>query len=304
MSLKRSSEQKGAEATKKAKSNNLKQATLFTMFKPQAKAEPLATKAKDEASVAEEEAPVTKDPKALFKNADQETLALLELEMTTMNYEWLKVLAPELTKPYFIKLKKFLEGEKEAKKTIFPPAHHIYSWSNYTPASSVKVVILGQDPYHNYNQAHGLCFSVVKGVKTPPSLINMYKALTIDYPDFKTPTHGYLENWAKQGVLLLNTSLSVEAHKAGSHANQGWEQFTDAVIKYLNEKKSNIVFILWGAHAQKKGASIKQSKHLVLKGAHPSPLSAHRGFFECHHFKKANDYLSEHGRPTIDWNCL
>lgn len=137
--------------------------------------------------------------------------------------------------------------------------NQIYSWSNYTPPSKVKVVILGQDPYHNFNQAHGLCFSVIKGVRVPPSLVNMYKALKTDYEDFNIPNHGYLEEWAKQGVLMLNTSLSVEAHKAGSHANQGWEQFTDAIIKYLNEKKANIVFMLWGSHAQKKGSRINKS---------------------------------------------
>lgn len=143
--------------------------------------------------------------------------------------------------------------------------NQIYSWSNYTPPSKVKVVILGQDPYHNFNQAHGLCFSVVKGVKVPPSLANMYKALAMEYKDFKTPDHGYLEEWAKQGVLMLNTSLSVEAHKAGSHANQGWEQFTDAIIKYLNEKKANIVFMLWGSHAQKKGARINKSVRSAIQ---------------------------------------
>ncbi|CAO0803609.1 unnamed protein product [Mucor circinelloides] len=282
---------------------NKRQTTLLSMFKPVATAPKVADGAENKAEDVSA-ATKSKDPKDLFKGADQETLELLDLEITTMNYEWLKVLAPEMTKPYFLKLKRYLKAELAAKKTIFPPLNQIYSWSNYTPPSKVKVVILGQDPYHNFNQAHGLCFSVVKGVKVPPSLVNMYKALAMEYKDFKTPDHGYLEEWAKQGVLLLNTSLSVEAHKAGSHANQGWEQFTDAIIKYLNEKKANIVFMLWGSHAQKKGARINKSKHYVLTSVHPSPLSAHRGFFECKHFSKANAYLKEHGNEEINWNCL
>ncbi|GAN11140.1 uracil-DNA glycosylase [Mucor ambiguus] len=291
---------------------NKKQTTLLSMFKPVVTA-PVVTAPKvtdgveNTAEASDEVAGTTakkRDPKDLFKGASQETLELLDLEITTMNYEWLKVLAPEMTKPYFLKLKRYLKAELAAKKTIFPPLNQIYSWSNYTPPSKVKVVILGQDPYHNFNQAHGLCFSVVKGVKVPPSLVNMYKALSMEYSDFKIPNHGYLEEWAKQGVLLLNTSLSVEAHKAGSHANQGWEQFTDAIIKYLNEKKANIVFMLWGSHAQKKGARINKSKHHVLTSVHPSPLSAHRGFFECKHFSKANAYLKEHGNEEINWNCL
>ncbi|KAI8643678.1 uracil-DNA glycosylase-like protein [Parasitella parasitica] len=286
---------------------NKKQTTLLSMFKPVANASSTATGTNVEAlrvSTGTGTGTKQKNPSDLFKNVDQETLDLLDLEITSLNYGWLKELAPELTKAYFLKLKKYLKEEIAAKKTIFPPLNQIYSWSNYTPPSKVKVVILGQDPYHNFNQAHGLCFSVIKGVKVPPSLVNVYKALQIDYPDFKIPTHGYLEEWAKQGVLLLNTSLSVEAHKAGSHANQGWEQFTDAVIKYLNEKRVNIVFMLWGSHAQKKGARINKSKHCVLSSVHPSPLSAHRGFFESGHFKKANEYLKEHGQDEINWNCL
>ncbi|KAI9478462.1 MAG: uracil-DNA glycosylase-like protein [Benjaminiella poitrasii] len=277
--------------------SNKKQVSLLTMFKP------VSVKKDDSGDL---DAPDVKpeDRGALFKNVDADKIELLDLEIKTMNYEWLKVLAPELVKPYFLNLKRFLNAELAAKKVIFPPLNQIYSWSNYTPPSKVEVVVLGQDPYHNYNQAHGLCFSVVKGVRVPPSLLNIYKAIKNDYPDFKTPDHGFLENWAKQGVLLLNTSLSVEAHKAGSHANQGWEHFTDAVINYLNEKKSNLVFILWGSHAQKKGAKINKNKHLILRGVHPSPLSAHKGFFDCQHFKKTNEYLIEHGKSEINWNCL
>ncbi|OAD79627.1 hypothetical protein PHYBLDRAFT_130035 [Phycomyces blakesleeanus NRRL 1555(-)] len=217
---------------------------------------------------------------------------------------WFKALKPEMTKPSFLALKKFLKAEKEAKKTVYPADDQIYSWSNFTPLSNVKVVIVGQDPYHNVNQAHGLCFSVLKGITPPPSLVNIYKAISIDYPDFKKPNHGYLEEWAKQGVLMLNTSLTVRAHEPASHSNKGWEQFTEAIINHLNEKKKGIVFLLWGAHAQKKGSKIDNKKHLVLKAVHPSPLSAHRGFFECHHFKQTNEYLSQHGKEPINWNCL
>ncbi|KAI8985076.1 uracil-DNA glycosylase-like protein [Pilobolus umbonatus] len=275
--------------------SNKRQAVLTSMFKPLVKKE-------EEVKV--ESLTVKKDPRQLLKDVDEKTMKLLELEIATMNYDWFKVLLPEFTKEYFLKVKKYLNEELADKKTIFPPLNQVYSWSNYTPPSNVKIVILGQDPYHNHNQAHGLSFSVIKGVRVPPSLANMYIGLKKDYPEFVVPKHGYLEEWAKQGVLLLNTSLTVEAHKAGSHSQIGWEKFTDAIIKYLSDNKANIVFILWGAHSQKKGSRIDSSKHLVLKGVHPSPLSAHRGFFELQHFKKANEYLSSQGRETINWNCL
>ncbi|KAI8973318.1 uracil-DNA glycosylase-like protein [Mycotypha africana] len=250
-----------------AATSNKKQTTLLSMFKPvvaKSQTSPGIGSNTEEGNVKSLDVPSAKKkktPRELLgdKNINDETLKLLDLELKTLNYEWLKVLAPELVKPYFLKLKQYLKAQMDAKKVIFPPADQVYSWSHFTPPSKVEVVILGQDPYHNYNQAHGLCFSVVKGVKVPPSLVNMYKALKIDYPDFVAPQHGYLVEWAKRGVLLLNTSLTVEAHKAGSHANQGWEQFTDAVINYLNEKKSNLVFMLWGSHAQKKGARINKS---------------------------------------------
>ncbi|KAI9302945.1 uracil-DNA glycosylase-like protein [Cunninghamella echinulata] len=279
--------------------NNKRQATLFSMFKP------LNPKKADQE---ETEAAVTEsspeEARQILSDLDDEKKELLNLEMTTMHHQWLKVLKPELTKPYFLKLKKFLLQEKNDGQTIYPPENEIYSWSNYTPPSNVKIVIIGQDPYHGPGQAHGLCFSVKKGVPPPPSLVNMYKALEKDYPDFKKPNHGYLANWAKQGVLLLNTSLTVRKSNAASHSGKGWEEFTDAVINYINEKKSNVVFLLWGSHAQKKGAKINKSKHLILKSVHPSPLSAHRGFFDCQHFKKANEFLESKGRPTINWNCL
>ncbi|CDS13047.1 hypothetical protein LRAMOSA05231 [Lichtheimia ramosa] len=279
-----------------AKKPATRQASLLSMFKPKVVVE------KDVQALGVKTS--TRKPIDLFPDMDDAMKELLDLELTTMQYDWFKALKPEFTKPYFIQLKKFLKAEKEAKKTIFPPAPQIYSWSNYTPPSKVKVVIIGQDPYHNYNQAHGLCFSVVKGVKVPPSLVNIYKAISRDYPDFKTPNHGFLENWAKQGVLLLNTSLTVRAHDAGSHAGKGWEKFTDAIISHLSEKNAHIVFMLWGSHAQSRSGRINKSKHLVLKSVHPSPLSAHRGFFECGHFKAANEYLVKNARSAINWNCL
>ncbi|CAG8633687.1 5379_t:CDS:2 [Funneliformis caledonium] len=221
----------------------------------------------------------------LFSKTDKKVKEVLSLEIETMNSEWLKVLSGEIQKSYFI--------EPE-----------IYSWSRYTPPSLVKVVIIGQDPYHDDGQAHGLCFSVKNGVPPPPSLVNIYKALQRDIPSFQIPKHGNLVNWAKAGVLLLNTSLTVRAHNAASHSNKGWEKFTDAVIQYLSEKKHRLVFMLWGNHAIKKGKSINKAKHLVLESVHPSPLSAHRGFFECHHWSKANDYLKSLGKEEINWNSL
>ncbi|KAJ2845994.1 uracil DNA glycosylase [Coemansia brasiliensis] len=226
-----------------------------------------------------------------------------KLELETIEPSWLRLLQTELPKPYFKQLKKFLAQEHQAGKQIFPPAKDVYSWSRFAPFRQVRVVILGQDPYHGPGQAHGLAFSVQKGVRTPPSLLNMYKALE-GYQGFSKPDHGYLGGWAEQGVLLLNASLTVECHKANSHANKGWELFTDRAIELLNQKRKHVVFMLWGSYAQKKGAQIDKSKHLVLKAVHPSPLSAHRGFFECRHFEKANDYLAAHGLAPIDWSHL
>ena len=230
----------------------------------------------------------------------------MTLEYTTMHPSWLAALRTEFTKPYFCQLKLFLEKEKAAKMTIFPKESDIYSWSRLTPADRVKVVLLGQDPYHNVGQAQGLCFSVPYGVPPPPSLVNIYKELEGDLgPEhFIIPKHGCLECWAYQGVLLLNATLTVRAHQAASHANHGWETFTDAVIEYLNNEHENLVFLLWGSYAQKKGSRINRKKHLVLTSAHPSPLSASKGFFENHHFTEANKYLEKHGKLPINWNCL
>lgn len=230
---------------------------------------------------------------------------LLQLEHKTITENWMQILQVEFRKPYFASLKKFLQAEKAAGKKIYPPEEDIYSWTRLCSPDAVKVVILGQDPYHGPNQAHGLCFSVKPGIPAPPSLKNIYKELSQEYGSgFSIPKHGNLVGWARQGVLLLNTVLTVRASEAFSHKDKGWERFTDSVIDYLNRERKNIVFILWGSAAQKKGSKIDQKKHMVIKGVHPSPLSAMRGFFGCGHFEQANTYLQSHDKPVIDWNDL
>jgi uracil-DNA glycosylase len=212
---------------------------------------------------------------------------------------WKTALQPEFDKTYFVSLVDFVRREYTSKK-IFPPAPLIFNAFDQCPLEEVKVVILGQDPYHGAGQAHGLCFSVNDGVDFPPSLINIFKEINRDLAVSVPPT-GNLIRWAKQGVLLLNATLTVEAHKAGSHQGKGWEIFTDAVIKLLSEKKENLVFMLWGSYAQQKGAYIDSSRHLVLKSVHPSPLSAYRGFIGCGHFSAANNYLLSKGKKEIVW---
>ena len=213
---------------------------------------------------------------------------------------WLSVLEGEFDKPYMKELKGFLQQEKSSGKRIYPPGSLWFNAFNSTPFDEVRVVILGQDPYHGPRQAHGLCFSVQPGIRIPPSLMNIYKELESDLGITPAP-HGCLESWAKQGVLLLNATLTVEQGRAGAHQGKGWEQFTDAAIHALNDRKEHLVFMLWGSYAQKKGAFIDTGKHLVLKSTHPSPLSAHRGFLGCRHFSKANAYLRETGQAPIDW---
>ncbi|WP_317929388.1 uracil-DNA glycosylase [Halioxenophilus sp. WMMB6] len=213
---------------------------------------------------------------------------------------WLTHLKSEFDQDYMRTLKAFLKEEKTSGKTIYPPGGEMFNALNSTSFDKVKVVILGQDPYHGPGQAHGLCFSVRPEVPIPPSLVNIYKELHQDL-GISIPTHGNLQAWAEQGVLLLNATLSVEAGKAGSHQNKGWERFTDRVVHLLNDEREHLVFILWGSYAQKKGQFIDRNKHLVLQSPHPSPLSAHRGFFGCRHFTQANAYLSEHGLTPIDW---
>jgi uracil-DNA glycosylase len=214
---------------------------------------------------------------------------------------WLKVLQPEFEQDYMLKLKNHLKEEKEAGHTIYPKGKDIFNAFWKTPFTDLKVVILGQDPYHGANQAHGLSFSVQKGIATPPSLQNIYKELQTDIPGFKTPSHGDLTEWAEQGVLLLNSTLTVRASTAGSHQKFGWENFTNKVISEISKNKEGIVFILWGKFAQAKTDLIDQSKHHVLKSAHPSPFSAYNGFFGSHPFSKTNQLLLQQGKKPIDW---
>jgi uracil-DNA glycosylase len=213
---------------------------------------------------------------------------------------WLAHLAPEFDKAYMTQVRAFLLAEKKAGKTVFPPGDEIFSVFSHTPLDQVRVVILGQDPYHGAGQAHGLCFSVRPGIKVPPSLRNIYKEIHAEL-DFPIPAHGHLTSWADQGVLLLNSVLSVEEGRAGSHQGKGWETFTDRVVDVTNRECEGVVFMLWGSYAQRKGAIIDRQRHCVLTAPHPSPLSAHRGFLGCGHFKAANKYLESQGKAAIDW---
>lgn len=219
--------------------------------------------------------------------------------MSMIQNDWLEPLKPEFSKPYYAELFKFVKNEY-ATRQIFPPADDIFNAFHLTPLHEVKVVILGQDPYHNDGQAHGLCFSVKPDVDIPPSLVNIYQELHDDLGCY-IPNNGYLTKWAKQGVLMLNTVLTVRAHQANSHRSMGWEQFTDAAIRILNEQDRPIVFILWGSPAQKKAQMLNNPKHLILKAPHPSPLSAYRGFFGSRPFSQTNEFLVKNGLEPIDW---
>ena len=214
---------------------------------------------------------------------------------------WLNALEGEFKKPYFEEIRTFLKSELAHGKTVYPPPKLFFAALDLCPLDKVKVVIIGQDPYHGPNQAHGLCFSVNKGIPPPPSLINIFKELKTDL-SMDIPSHGNLTSWAEQGVLLLNASLSVESGKAGSHAHIGWQKFTNRIIQTVNEKTDHTVFMLWGGFAKKKQTAIDESKHLILTSGHPSPLSANKGYwFGNRHFSKCNDYLKQHGKSTIDW---
>ena len=220
-----------------------------------------------------------------------------------LEQNWLDIVGGEFDQPYMTQLKKFLQEEKAKGRVIYPKGTEIFNAMNTTAFDNVKVVIIGQDPYHGEGQAHGLCFSVLKGIAIPPSLINIYKEIEGEY-GVKMPHHGNLTGWAEQGVLLLNATLTVQKANAGSHQKKGWEEFTDAIIRAVNQGREHVVFLLWGSYAQKKGALIDRKKHLVLEAPHPSPLSAHRGFLGCGHFKKANDYLVKHGLGPIEWQKI
>jgi uracil-DNA glycosylase len=222
------------------------------------------------------------------------------MAITTLKNSWQEILKAEFEKDYMTSLMAFLKAEKQLGKTIYPDDNHIFTAFNHTDFNAVKIVILGQDPYHGLDQAHGLSFSVPKGIRTPPSLKNIYKELNRDL-DLPVPSHGFLESWADQGVLLLNCVLTVEQSKAASHQGKGWENFTDAAIAALNNKRDHLVFLLWGNYAQKKGQMIDRNRHLILTSAHPSPLSAHRGFMGNGHFSAANDYLIRNQQDPINW---
>lgn len=214
---------------------------------------------------------------------------------------WFKVLEGEFEKPYMKSLKDFLQQEKQEGFTVFPKGSDIFNAFKHTPFEKVKVVILGQDPYHGVGQAHGLSFSVQKGIVPPPSLKNIYKELADEFPDFKIPNHGELTAWADQGVLLLNATLTVRAHTAGSHQKRGWEQFTDKVITELSDKRTGLVFILWGNYAKQKEVLIDKSKHFIISSAHPSPFSAYNGFFGSKPFSKTNEILRKQGKEEVNW---
>ncbi|RUO59681.1 uracil-DNA glycosylase [Pseudidiomarina marina] len=217
--------------------------------------------------------------------------------MTAQALSWSDLLGEEKQQPYFLELMQRVQAERDAGKQIYPPSDQVFQAFKLTTLANLKVVILGQDPYHGPGQAHGLCFSVPDGVKHPPSLRNIFKAIQHDYPDYQIPESGNLERWARQGVLLLNTVLTVEQGKAHSHASWGWETFTDKVVEQINRHCEGIVFLLWGAHAQKKGALIDRQRHYVLETVHPSPLSAHRGFITAGHFRRTNELLD----TRISW---
>lgn len=213
---------------------------------------------------------------------------------------WKEHLSEEFRQPYMQGLAKFLAADEQAGKVLFPASQHCFNALNSTPLESVRVVILGQDPYHGPGQAHGLCFSVRPNVAIPPSLVNIFKEIQDDL-GIAPPDHGCLQPWAEQGVLLLNSVLTVVQGQAGAHQGKGWETFTDKVIETINREREGVVFLLWGSYAKKKGQHIDRTKHLVLDGPHPSPLSAYRGFFGCKHFSKANDWLQRQGKPTVNW---
>lgn len=221
--------------------------------------------------------------------------------MINIDPSWKSFFHEEQKKRYYIDIMQFLISEQQQNKTIYPPQEDIFNAFNYCAKNDIKVVIIGQDPYHDKGQAHGLSFSVQPYVKTPPSLRNIYKELSSDILGFEIPNHGFLKSWAEQGVLLLNTSLTVQAHKPASHSKIGWEIFTNSVIKHINNELDSLVFLLWGSHAQTKSVFIDESKHKILKSAHPSPFSAHRGFLGNKHFSETNKWLKEHNIKEINW---
>ncbi|KAI1821028.1 uracil-DNA glycosylase [Xylaria intraflava] len=299
-SLKRKSDSGTPDASKKTKVNG----SITSFFKTPATSTSTST---SNSSAAGAPPALKFDKAAWVAKLTPEQKTYLKLEIDTLDPSWLAVLKDEIVRPEFIALKKFLEKEQQAGKKVFPPPGDIYSWSRHTPFHTVKCVILGQDPYHNHNQAHGLCFSVRPPTPAPPSLKNMYIALKKDYPTFVAPPNsgGLLTPWAERGVLMLNASLTVRAHEANSHQGRGWEAFTQRVIDVVAQKRTRgVVFLAWGKSAGDRVSKVDSKRHLVLKSAHPSPLSAARGFFDCGHFRKTNEWLlGRYGADgEIDWN--
>ncbi|PVH97701.1 uracil-DNA glycosylase [Periconia macrospinosa] len=289
MSLKRKAADAATDAAKKTKPN----ASITSFFG--------APKPKPNPTVA------AFDKDAWVAKLTDEQRELLELEIENLHESWLPHLKDVLVTPAFLQLKRFLKQELASGKTVYPPMKDVYSWSRHTPLNTVKAVITGQDPYHNPNQAHGLCFSVRPPTPAPPSLQNIYKALKKDYPEFESPPNkgGLLTPWADRGVLMINTCLTVRRNEANSHSGKGWEILTQKVIDTVAKVRTNgVVFLAWGTPAQQRVKSINAEKHLILKSVHPSPLSAARGFFDCGHFKKANEWLVQrYGKgEEIDWN--
>jgi len=235
-----------------------------------------------------------------YSNRIHDPLLLTMNDRIKLEPGWLQQLKPEFEQDYMLQLRSFLRARAQAGAQIYPAAKNIFAAFDHTPFEQVRVVIIGQDPYHGPKQAHGLCFSVQPGVPVPPSLQNIYRELHTD-TGFTPPRHGCLLSWAGQGVLLLNAVLTVERGQAGAHQNRGWERFTDAAIAALNAHRNGLVFMLWGSYAQRKGSIVDAQRHLVLKSPHPSPLSAHRGFFGCRHFSQANAWLNSHAQAAIDW---
>ncbi|KAI0107363.1 uracil-DNA glycosylase [Hypoxylon sp. NC0597] len=304
-SQKRKNDAKDGDSAKKPKVN----ASITSFFSaPKSSPPPTSSPSSSFNAGAKPEQPALKfDKERWVKSLTLEQKRHLQLEIQTLDPSWLAHLKDEITTPEFIELKKFLEAEIKSGKKVFPPREDVYSWSRHTPFNNVKCVILGQDPYHNINQAHGLAFSVRPPTKAPPSLKNMYIALKKDYPSFTPPPNGggLLTPWAERGVLLLNTCLTVRAHEANSHAKKGWERFTQKVIDVVAQRRTRgVVFLAWGSPAAKRVAKVDTKRHLVLKSVHPSPLSASRGFFDCGHFKATNEWLAKrYGEDgVIDWN--
>ncbi|KAI1752100.1 uracil-DNA glycosylase [Xylaria castorea] len=300
-SLKRKADAAAADASKKTKTN----ASITSFFgPPKTTASSSSSKSPTSSSVN----PASKFDKAAWvASLTPEQKRHLALEINTLDPSWLALLKDEIVKPEFIALKKFIEAEVRSGQDVFPPSEDVYSWSRYTPFHTVRCVILGQDPYHNHNQAHGLCFSVRPPTPAPPSLKNMYTALKKDYPSFVPPPKngGLLTPWAERGVLMLNTCLTVRAHSAGSHQKRGWEALTQKVIDLVAQKRTRgVVFLAWGKPAGDRVTKVDTKRHLVLKSVHPSPLSASRGFFDCEHFKKTNEWLNKRygAEGEIDWN--